>query len=88
MFIDRKFHAEALLLFLYIYGKSMEIFINRTPKQVAGGTTLAALLSHEGIAADGTAAAIDNKVVPRSAWSTTVLHEGARITVIRAVCGG
>lgn len=66
----------------------MEIFINRTPKQVADGTTLAELLSHEGIAADGTAAAIDNKVVPRSAWTSAVLHEGARITVIRAVCGG
>ena len=37
---------------------------------------------------DGIAAAIDNKVVPRSEWPTTHLQAGAKITVIRAVCGG
>ena len=44
--------------------------------------------SHKGIAADGIAVAIANKVVPRSEWPTTRLQAGTKITVIRAVCGG
>ena len=49
---------------------------------------LAELLMQEGIAADGIAVAIANKVVPRSEWPTTRLQAGTKITVIRAVCGG
>lgn len=36
----------------------------------------------------GIAVAIDNKVVPRTLWDTTLLSADSRITVIRAVCGG
>jgi sulfur carrier protein len=66
----------------------MEVFINRTPVAIDAETTLAELLAREGIAPEGTAVAIDNKVVPRTAWNTTRLQEGAKLTVIRAVCGG
>lgn len=66
----------------------MEILLNRQPRTVGAATTLAALLGQEGIAPEGTAVAVDNKVVPRDRWSETPLHEGACITVIRAVCGG
>ena len=66
----------------------MEVFINHSPVETDAATTLAELLMQEGIAADGIAAAIDNKVVPRSDWPTTHLQAGAKITVIRAVCGG
>ena len=65
----------------------MEVFINHSPVETDAATTLAELLMQEGIA-DGIAAAIDNKVVPRSEWPTTHLQAGAKITVIRAVCGG
>ena len=66
----------------------MEVFINHSPVETDAATTLAELLMQEVIAADGIAAAIDNKVVPRSEWPTTHLQAGAKITVIRAVCGG
>ena len=66
----------------------MEVFINHSPVETDAATTLAELLMQEGIAADGIAVAIDNKVVPRSEWPTTRLQAGAKITVIRAVCGG
>lgn len=66
----------------------MEVFVNRKPVAVESGTSLAELLDRLGIAPDGTAAAVDNKVVPRDMWRQTILAEGAKITVIRAVCGG
>ncbi|MDE5621849.1 MAG: sulfur carrier protein ThiS [Alistipes sp.] len=66
----------------------MQIFINRTPRDVDERTTLAQMLTREGIPADGVAVAVDNRVVSRSEWAQTPLHEGARIIVIRAVCGG
>ena len=65
----------------------MEVFVNRKPVAVESGTSLADLLDSMGIAPDGTAA-VDNKVVPRDMWRQTIPAEGAKITVIRAVCGG
>ena len=46
----------------------MEVFVNRKPVAVESGTSLAELLDRLGIAPDGTAAAVDNKVVPRDMW--------------------
>ena len=66
----------------------MEVFINHSPVETDAATTLAELLMQEGIAGDGIAVAIANKVVPRSEWPTTRLQAGTKITVIRAVCGG
>lgn len=66
----------------------MEVFINHSPVETDAATTLAELLMQEGIAADGIAVAIANKVVPRSEGPTTRLQAGTKITVIRAVCGG
>lgn len=66
----------------------MEVFINHSPVETDAATTLVELLMQEGIAADGIAVAIANKVVPRSEWPTTRLQAGTKITVIRAVCGG
>lgn len=66
----------------------MEVFINHSPVETDAATTLTELLMQEGIAADGIAVAIANKVVPRSEWPTTRLQAGTKITVIRAVCGG
>ena len=63
----------------------MEVFINHSPVETDAATTLAELLMQEGIAADGIAAAIDNKVVPRSELRATLiqllqLHAGGRKT--------
>ena len=66
----------------------MEVFINRRSVETEESTTLAELLAREGLPREGTAVAVNNKVVPRSEWPTASLQEGAKITVIRAVCGG
>ena len=66
----------------------MEVFINRRSVETEESTTLAELLARESLPREGIAVAVNNKVVPRSEWPTASLQEGAKITVIRAVCGG
>ena len=39
-------------------------------------------------AARGSAIAVDSEVVPKSAWESTPLHDGARVEVVHAVQGG
>lgn len=67
----------------------MTVYINSRPVEVpAGCADLGYLLSLEGITGVGQAVAVDNQVIPRANWSSTMLHEGMNIVVIRAVCGG
>lgn len=51
-------------------------------------STVAQLLEEKGIAADGTAVAVAEQVVPRSQWQDTPLTEGADVEILTAVQGG
>ena len=66
----------------------MKIIINHTEVEIDGQPTLAEVLVHQNLAGDGVAVAIDNKVVPRASWGVTPVTDGAKLTVITAVCGG
>ncbi len=66
----------------------MQIYINRETVEVNPKLNLAEILESQGIVLQGIAVAISNKVVPRAAWPSTYLAEGAKVTVISAVCGG
>lgn len=66
----------------------MRVYVNRMPVEIAASATLAELLEVQKIPVDGTAVAVNNRVVPRAEWPTTRLDEEAKVTVIRAVCGG
>lgn len=66
----------------------MTITINNSTTEISAGDTLDKVLADMGMPAAGIAVAVDNKVVPKAQWPHTLLHEGARLTVIRAVCGG
>ncbi|HBL70612.1 sulfur carrier protein ThiS [uncultured Alistipes sp.] len=66
----------------------MEVIVNRTPVAARDGATLSELLAALGTPADGVAVAVNNRVVPRSEWTTAILHEADKVTIIRAVCGG
>lgn len=66
----------------------MRVFINHKPVETDAAASLAELLAREGLPAEGIAVAVNNRVVPRTEWAATPLGEEARITVIRAVCGG
>lgn len=66
----------------------MTVFLNKTEVLADESVVLGELLAREGIPDKGVAVAVDNKVVPKAEWPSRRLHEGAVITVIRAVCGG
>lgn len=67
----------------------MKVFLNDRPIEKAEAElSLSALLEEEGLARPGIAVAINNRVVPHKDWDTITLHEGVKITVIHAVCGG
>jgi sulfur carrier protein len=64
------------------------IIINGEPSDLAPGATLRELLAHVGAPDRGVAVAVDAEVVPRGAWATFALADGARVEVLTAVQGG
>ena len=63
------------------------ITVNGEPRAVAG--TVDDVLDALGIEVRrGMAVAVDAEVVPRSAWSTTEVADGARVEIVTAVQGG
>lgn len=65
----------------------MIINVNEKQVEVADATTVAALLASMGYPERGIAVAVDQAVLPRSRWATT-LSDGARLEVVTAVQGG
>lgn len=68
--------------------QTMKVYINGEAADMADGATVADVLAAKGISPTGTAVAVENRVVPRAEWAARILTEGAKLTVIRAVCGG
>jgi sulfur carrier protein len=63
------------------------ITVNGEPRALAG--TVDDVLDALGIEVRrGMAVAVDAEVVPRSAWSTTQVADGARVEIVTAVQGG
>ncbi|MGV0624394.1 sulfur carrier protein ThiS [Mycolicibacter minnesotensis] len=65
----------------------MIINVNEKQVEVDEATTVAALLATLGYPDRGVAVAIDQAVLPKSRWATT-LAEGSRLEVVMAVQGG
>jgi sulfur carrier protein len=68
----------------------MNVRVNGRDLAVEGGTTLAQLVALSGYDPDrpGVAAALNDEVVPRSAWPDRVLTVGDRVEVLGAAQGG
>jgi sulfur carrier protein len=65
----------------------MIIRVNAERLEIDDQTTVAALLQSLGYPDRGIAVAIDQAVLPRSGWTTT-LSDGAQVEVLTAVQGG
>lgn len=65
----------------------MILILNGQPTDTSA-TTITELLDEQNIAADGTAVAVSEQVVPRSQWESTSLTEGAAMEILTAVQGG
>lgn len=66
----------------------MQIFINDTSTECRENITLIELLSQQGIQPLNIAIAMDNTVIPKTLWKTTIVKDGCNIIIIRAVQGG
>lgn len=72
----------------FLATRTMTIYINKTETEVTVGMTVGEVLRQMQFPESDIAVAVDNKVVPRALWDSTQLQADARLTVIRAVCGG
>jgi thiamine biosynthesis protein ThiS len=66
----------------------VQIQLNGEARDVAEGTTLAALVSHLGMKADRVAVELNLEIVPRANWDSTVLKSGDKLEVVHFVGGG
>ena len=66
----------------------MKIYINQKEIEVRDSISVKELLDMQQISIEGTAIAIDNKLVPKNEWNERILTEGNKITIIRATFGG
>ena len=67
----------------------MRIHLNDTSRELPSEATLADLARELGLAARrGVAVAINDAVIPRTAWPSQPLADGDRVLVIQATQGG
>ena len=68
----------------------MTIRLNGQDSEVRTGETVAAVLVRLGLSLDarGVAVAVDGEIVPRAAWESFELSDGARVEVLTAMQGG
>ena len=67
---------------------TMQVFINDKSFESAPGTTLPEVLEANAIPTGNIAIAVDFNVIPRPDWGKTVLQDGSKIIIIKAVQGG
>lgn len=68
----------------------MTVWVNGDEAPLAAGATVHDVLAHVDLPRDaaGVAVAVDAEVVPRGAWGSFVLADGARVEVLTATQGG
>lgn len=66
----------------------MKVTVNGVPSDVAEGTTVAELVDARAGQQRWVAVALDGDVVPRGAWTSTVLHDGHSVEILVPVAGG
>jgi sulfur carrier protein len=68
--------------------RTLRVRVNGSPRELAAGTALDAVVALLTPARSGVAAALNETVVPRDRWAGTVLADGDRVEVLTAVQGG
>jgi len=66
----------------------VNVIVNGTPRQVAEGISVRDAVGLVTAAATGVAAAVNDEVVSRAAWDSTLLADGDQVEVLTAVQGG
>ncbi|HLZ37071.1 MAG TPA: sulfur carrier protein ThiS [Mycobacteriales bacterium] len=66
----------------------MSVYVNGQPRDLGAGATVADVVHSLGAGGSGVAVAVNDEVVPRTAWARTRLRDDDRIEVLTAVQGG
>jgi sulfur carrier protein len=67
---------------------SIQVKLNGEPRELPDGATMAEAVAELTAATTGVAAAVNGDVIPRSAWTGTLLRDGDQVDVVTAVQGG
>lgn len=68
---------------------SEELFIRvNGAAETFSAKTIRALMEVRGLAGEGLAVALNEQLVPKSAWTTTILHPDDQVEIVRAIGGG
>ncbi len=74
--------------FLVLYRYKMTINVNNQPQSVPEHSTIEKVVEQLDISATGIAIAINNEIVSKNNWNTTVLKEKDQVVIIKATQGG
>lgn len=66
----------------------MNVLVNNKEQTIKDGTELDVLLEKLSISSQGVAVALNQHVVKKTDWASTLLKEGDKITIIKATQGG
>ena len=66
----------------------IKIIVNNKPMEVQEGISLLAFANFKNLPEKGVAIALNNNMVHRSEWESTVLKDNDDVIVIKADCGG
>ena len=66
----------------------MELEINGEPRKLPEGLTITALVTHLDIKTDRVAVELNQQIVPRGNWDTTMLKDGDHLEIVHFVGGG
>lgn len=66
----------------------MDLNINGEARQMPDGLTVTSLVGHLGMKTDRVAVELNQQIVPRTNWDSTVLKDGDRLEIVHFVGGG
>lgn len=66
----------------------LAVTVNGRSERAATGTTIASLLTERGQRIEWVVVELNGEALPRGAYAETVLADGDRLEVVRAVAGG
>lgn len=66
----------------------MQIFINDIPAECPDRSKLSEILLRQGIQPTNIAVAVNDIVIPKAQWDTTVVTDNSNLIIIKAVQGG
>lgn len=68
--------------------QNMKISVNNKETEITPETSVYELAISLRLPDKGVAIAVNNRMVPRTAWETTGLQENDSLVIIQAACGG